>query len=278
MEATILNSKKLSSRNIEDIVSLFSESNQVDETKYVFDHDTEVYATYSGEEIINVISVFTPMRHEAELIAITKKEYRNRGYFNNLLEVVLSDLKEREIESVLLVCDNSSKDGLSVVNNSSFKYDFSEFLMEFKSDKPKHNNYRICLEEAREEDFNSLVYVNMDSFGTSKKDAENIIKENFNNDLRQLYSIKLENIIIGLIGIYKEPLRNYIYGFCIDKRNRNNGYGREALTSIITLCLEKSIDKKIVLEVQTENENALELYKSCGFKLETEFRYYRKDI
>lgn len=278
METAVLKIDKLSSQNLNDITLLFLESNRIDGSKYVFDNDTEVFATYYGEELISIISVFAPMCHEAELIGITKKEFRNRGYFNKLLKVVLSELKEKGIKSVLLVCDNSSKDGLDVVNNSSFAYDFSEFLMEFKDSKPKGCDSRVSLEEVKEGDFGRLVEVNMNSFGTSLADAENIIKENFNNDLRQLYNIKLDSIIIGLIGIYKEPLRNYIYGFCIDKPYRNKGYGRESLNSIVKLCLEKSSDKKVVLEVQTENENALELYKSCGFKLETEFRYYRKDI
>ena len=55
---------------------------------------------------------------------------------------------------------------------------------------------------------------------------------------------------------------------------RGKGYGRELLILAINKLKEFKV-KAINLQVETENKNALNLYKSCGFKENYIMDYYR---
>lgn len=262
----------------EDLLALVAECNRQDKTNYIFDLNEENLLHYQGDELVCAASIFAPKKDEAEVIFITKKEYRNQGLSANFFKDIEEEIKNRGFKSILLVCDANSDDGLKELLKSDYKYDSSEFLMELSVCKSTVDQNRISVIKAEYKDSEKLVEINMKAFGTKVNDAKNYIDENFSNDLRNLHTINLKGQIIGLIGIYSEVDRLYIHGFCILEEFRNRGFGREALNLTVDMCRDIAINKKVVLEVQTENLNALELYQSCGFDLQTEFRYYRKEI
>lgn len=275
MNSYIVKSPCLSENEIGDALALVELSNKHDDTKYIFDVNEQLYLLYYNHVLVSVASIFSPKTDEAEVVIITEKDYRKNGYYKELIQEIKTDLKKRGIKSILTVCDNNSIDGINVVGKSSFTYEFSEFLMEHNNLDFFETRADIDVVKALEKDMEKVIELNTDIFSTSRNDAENIIKENFKNPLRNLYTINLGKEIIGLIGIYAETKRLYIYGVGIILSFRNKGYGRDALNAVVAICKELSGRKKIMLEVETNNENALGLYRSCGFELQTEFRYYR---
>jgi ribosomal protein S18 acetylase RimI-like enzyme len=78
-----------------------------------------------------------------------------------------------------------------------------------------------------------------------------------------------------MIGVYQEQKRQYIYGFCIEPGYQKMGIGKAALFSVLRLCKRDYPEKMIVLEVQADNKSALSLYLKSGFKVKTEFQYFR---
>jgi ribosomal protein S18 acetylase RimI-like enzyme len=67
---------------------------------------------------------------------------------------------------------------------------------------------------------------------------------------------------------------SFISGFCVYPDKRGKGYGREILAITINEALKNKPENYIQLEVACENERALSLYKSCGFKEYTIYDYY----
>ena len=68
-----------------------------------------------------------------------------------------------------------------------------------------------------------------------------------------------------------------IYGFVVRSAYRGRGYGRQMLEETIRTIQARS-QKQIMLEVDSQNTNALGLYRSCGFKETTTYGYYNLDI
>jgi ribosomal protein S18 acetylase RimI-like enzyme len=284
----IIKETSLSSEQLSDIRDLFVLSNKHDKTSYVFDDENDFakdgdinnFLLYNEQTLLSCITVFAPKTTEAEIIAITKPEYRREGYFKSLLSELILELIKRKIYSILFVCDHNSLHGNGTVQNLGADYEYSEYLMNFTARKIINNNFdsKVRVKKAVPKDFDRLLSINIKSFGNTEEKAAEILNENFRSAQRNLYSIFFEDYVVGMIGVYSETERNYIYGFCIDVKFRARGIGRKALSSLVELTLEEDNTKDICLEVLTDNINALGLYKDIGFELLTEFKYYRKSI
>ena len=68
-----------------------------------------------------------------------------------------------------------------------------------------------------------------------------------------------------------------IYGFVVRPEQRGRGYGRQILEEAIRIIRAEG-GKEITLEVETDNVNAIGLYRSCGFLVKTTYDYYSLDI
>lgn len=115
---------------------------------------------------------------------------------------------------------------------------------------------------------------NLFSFLPLNNEKEEIWYEDYIRDSeRQYFMIQEKGSIktIGIIGLdnidYKNgrALLTIIIG---DKHYQNQGYGTDALLSIIKFAFEEMNLRKITAEVFADNNAALRLYRKCGFILE----------
>jgi ribosomal protein S18 acetylase RimI-like enzyme len=288
LSISIVKEKSLSNEQLIDIRALFDQSNGHDNTNYVFDEvsdfkkdgDINNFLLYEEETLLSYITVFAPKTTEAELIAITKPEQRRKGYLKSLLSELILELNRRKIYSILFVCDYRARDGISSIRKLNAKYEYSEYLLTYADGQSKRNikNNKICIAKASPDDAADLLSINMNAFHDDEGEATGFLEENFKNPRRNLFSILYDDKIVGMVGVYTEIERHYIYGFCVDRKFQGRGIGKYSLAYIVSKCRNENNEKEISLEVQTENKNALGLYKAVGFKLVTEFKYYRKDI
>ncbi len=68
-----------------------------------------------------------------------------------------------------------------------------------------------------------------------------------------------------------------IYAFEVRLGYRGLGYGREMLEQLIHIVRAAST-KPIMLDVETDNTNAVGLYLSCGFEVKTTYDYYELSL
>ena len=279
--------EKLTNLKISEIQELYEICNEHDGTKYCFDENSDfqrdneinTFILYKNNIIAATLNIFAPTKKEAEVTALTLPGERGNGYFKELIKCLIKELNKRKIRSILYVCDDNSIAGKEVINNHiGAKYEFSEYLMKNdKRNKIQIKNNNIKIEAANKTDLERYIEINSRAFKNEKEETAEIIKEFFTGTKRTLYGIRYNNEIVGMIGISEEENRNYIYGFCIDPNYQKKGIGKYVLSEIVKICMRNN-NKDIVLEVQTKNESALNVYKNAGFKIETEFKYYRKNI
>jgi ribosomal protein S18 acetylase RimI-like enzyme len=131
-------------------------------------------------------------------------------------------------------------------------------------------NFGITLRKAEPIDYPELINLDALCFGISKAEA----KSNQQNDAyKSTYAAELEGELIGKIGVLMEREDGYICGFGIKPEYRGRGYGRQVLSLTLKKLLSEQIST-VLLEVAVKNENALSLYKSCGFNEVTAYDYY----
>ncbi len=87
------------------------------------------------------------------------------------------------------------------------------------------------------------------------------------------YLILHNGEVIGKIKVDYNEDTAFIFGFGIMPEYRGNGYGREALKETLNLIIDKGIFIS-ELDVECNNDRALNLYKSCGFEEVSSMNYY----
>lgn len=71
--------------------------------------------------------------------------------------------------------------------------------------------------------------------------------------------------ITGYCGFYYSYTDGEITNVAVDKNHRRQGIGRRLLEEVDIICREKGLES-LTLEVRFNNEAAVELYKSMGYK------------
>jgi len=79
--------------------------------------------------------------------------------------------------------------------------------------------------------------------------------------------------VVGQVRIEVVEELGGIYGLEIYPSFRRQGYGRELLMQTIEKLLTFGI-KNVFLQVDTMNEHAFSLYRSCGFIEKNVMKYY----
>jgi len=288
LEIRTVSNAELTENQVKEVKDLYYMCNKHDETHYVYDADDEfkepgdvnTHLLYRGKDLISVVSIFAPSAAEAEIVCLTRPNARRQGHMKTLLSQVEREVRRRKIPSLLYVCDRSSDSSVGFIKKQGGDYEYSEFSLRHSQtlQKGEGNWGDLSLSLAERPDLEKLSLINSKAFGSSFMDARKILNEGFESEKRNLYNIKYQNTIIGMIGVYDETDRNYIYGFAVAPAYQRKGVGRFALQSIVNLCLNENKAKEIDLEVLVKNGRALRLYKTVGFRIITEFGYYRKGL
>ncbi len=279
----IIKERRLSNEQIKSIQELYKECNDHDGTQYVFDEDTDFQAELDvntfqlcdGSKLLSTLTIFAPTRIEAEVIALTQPDQRKHGLFTSLLQCARDEVRRRGITSLLYVCDSKSVSGMQTLSHLGARYEYSEYLMRYNSGSQKRNDdtRKIGISVATEEEKNELIRIHSAAFGEDMQVSAEIINEFFSSSRREFYCVKQNDKAIGMIGVYSELDRDYIYNFSIAHKYQKKGIGKLVLQKVVDMY--KTEDREIVLEVRAENSSALRVYEDVGFSIATEYQYYR---
>lgn len=242
-----------------------------------FDKNLECfYMAYDNNKLIGFLTTFIPTSNEAEVLAVVHPEYRQKGCFNMLFQAAKEILLCAGIKNILLVMEAKSKSGLKA-------------LKKFQGCRLEHSEYRMSYEKFDNiQKYNDLAFseVNVENkkiFSDITLDAFNDIDENDNfidtvieSEDREGYIAYNNNIPIGVFDYNYEDNDAFLYGVAIKSDYRGKGFGKQ----LISFALEEGLKKrnKVVLDVDSNNPIAFNLYKKCGFKVDFQVDYYRYKI
>lgn len=241
-------------------------------------NETNDFLCYKDNQLIGYLGLYSfgPKAKEIELTGIVHPNHRRTGVFRSLFNEAKKECSARAADRILIVTERCSSSGIEFSKSTGARYSFSEYNMKFdERTVPAYATHGITLRRADKKDHHELATIDTLCFGGDDEAAEK--EESYSEDpYRISYVIELNRKTIGKIGTIAEG-DGYIFGFAIKPEYRGRGFGRAALS----MALEKLMAQKVtpvVLEVEVINQNALSLYKSCGFKENTIYDYYKLDI
>lgn len=237
------------------------------------DSETNDLLYYEDGRLVGYLGLygFGSKPEEIEITGMVHPDYRRRGIFTKLFDHAVPMSRSRGAGRILLIAERQSVSGTSFAKNAGLIYSFSEYRLKcdaYPQPKQITEGIQLCPAEAADTAF--LQTLDEICFGST-------FPGGYERELAYIYLVELNGTAIGKIGLNYENGMGYVFGVAILPDYRGLGYGRAMLDAV----LKKHFDAQrtsVILEVATKNNNALTLYKSCGFKELTIYDYFEKKL
>jgi ribosomal protein S18 acetylase RimI-like enzyme len=247
-----------------------------------------------GEEMIGYIGICSIRCVGAgaplEVNGMVRPEYRRQGIFTKLSELAMAEWKQRNSGSMLLLSDRKSNSGQNFIKGIGAQYKHSEYEMYLREVNLQSFQRQLCgvtFRKATNADAREIARQNEIYFNNESQDVANIPDDNEMVILTEgmilpeeeekrgitTYLAEKDQHIIGKVRLELNSRIGGIYGLGVLPEHRGQGGGRAILMMAIEKLKEMNVSE-IMLQVATENANALNLYKSCGFMETSIMDYY----
>ena len=246
---------------------------------------------YDGEQLIGYIGIgsFGGAGSPPEVMGMVHPSYRRQGIFTMLNSLALAELTRRGCHSALLLCDAASEAGRRLVQSIGAVKHHTEFEMYLKGNSSSDKGWietGLVLKKASNSDAYEVARQNAIYFGdefsahagetqSAEDESQNglLLPEEEEKRGMTIYLACIDDQIIGKVHLQLINGLGGIYGLGVLPEHRGKGLGRALLLAGVEK-LKGSCAKEVMLQVVTENANALHLYQSSGFEITSAMEYF----
>ena len=240
--------------------------------------ETNDFLYYAGGQLVGYLEADSYSRKEKELTGMVHPDFRRQGIFTALFTAAKKELQQRGVQKLIFVCEHKSESGRAFLATTGAELAFAEhetWLGTFHERGRRTEG--LSMRRAYAGDIDTIV-----SFLAT--DSGNV--DGVKGWVTELMG-KPESFWFFLATLHGQPLGTVrldfmedvtgIYAFEVRLGYRGLGYGREMLEQLIHIARAAST-KPIMLDVETDNTNAVGLYLSCGFEVKTTYDYYELSL
>jgi ribosomal protein S18 acetylase RimI-like enzyme len=214
---------------------------------------------------------------DREVAGMVHPDYRSRGIFRSLLAAAKEECRQRDVKKMILVCEHSSRSGLAFVQAIKAQHEYSEYEMALGTFLERRNVHKgLRIRQANKNDLDAIVSILATDSGNVVS-VSHWVAELFEDPSSRFYLASLDEKPLGCLRLDFMSDQVGIYAFEVRLGYRGLGYGRQILEEAIRTIRSQS-QKRIMLDVETDNTNAIGLYLSCGFEIKTTYDYYNLNI
>lgn len=244
------------------------------------------FCYYLNDQLVGYIGIGSFGGSTPEVNGMVHPEFRRRGIFTKLFDLVKEEWTKRDSKEMLLLSDEASVSGKAFIDTLEADYEHTEYEMFFNDGHElKYNDFVVSLRKATNDDAKEISYQNSvyfnDAFNLENDEDEvpeyqdkQIMPEDEEKRGMTTFLAVVDNKIIGKTNLQVNDTLGGIYGLGVLPEARKKGYGRQILTLSVKKLKEMSC-KNVMLQVSAQNKHALELYKSCGFQETSTMEYYQ---
>jgi ribosomal protein S18 acetylase RimI-like enzyme len=191
-----------------------------------------------------------------------------------LLDAAITDLHEQGIREIVVVSDRLSASGIAFANAVGATYDYSEYRLERTAGDAESSGLpvRITVRDATAEDRDLLVSILARAFEDPEEQVRPNVDAGLAETTRRFVVAHLDGLPVGVVRVGEWGGIGDITALAIVPEQQGKGFGRELLQWAVQ-DLNAAGFSKMALEVESENANALGLYRSCGFEVTNEYVY-----
>lgn len=279
----IISTNVLNEKQISEIEKLQSKCYLLDGLKnkaYLsneINFDKELPCFFLGFEegvLVSFLTIFAPMVEEAEIIAFTDPNYRKKGYFTSLFNEAGRTMRDYKIISVLFQIEPSSKSGADVLEKFiNAKLVRSEYTLSSSGNNINIGSPSLILEKANLKNKKILLEITGKVFNILPQDSENFINNAIESEDRDAYIAYLDSIPVGTFNLNFIGDSSFLYGVGIIPYYQGNGYGKELLGRALDISFKRA--NRVILDVDSDNPPAYNLYMNNGFIVDFQVDYYK---
>jgi ribosomal protein S18 acetylase RimI-like enzyme len=214
---------------------------------------------------------------EAEMTGMVHPAHRRRGIATALVAAARAECRRRGTARLLLVCERASPTGRAFATALGTRFSFAEYHLEL--DATIHQTAPtgdVQLRQAARADIPRLAefQVRVAESEEAPEAAEAQMTRRFDDPGSRYYFALVQGEPVGQLGVLLEEDQIYIRGVGVLPEYRRRGYGRQMLAATVG-ALQAEGHTHFSLDVATENDRALDLYRSCGFHETNVYEYYK---
>ncbi|MEK3836733.1 GNAT family N-acetyltransferase [Paenibacillus sp. FSL R7-0128] len=234
--------------------------------------------TYEKDVLTGFIGLYG-ISGDLEVCGMVRPGYRRRGIFSALWKQAETIIRQEKVKTLLLNTPAASASGNAYLKTLPLAFSHSEFQMKWdgkgskvRASEASSASGNVMLRPARPEETPLLIAFDCDGFQMTEEDAAEMYVQHEQEGSQEHIIIELSGQPAGKMRLWSEDNETWIYGFVVDKKLRGLGIGRSALQQ--TIEREQRNYNGVNLEVALDNPNALRLYESCGFVVQSQQDYY----
>jgi ribosomal protein S18 acetylase RimI-like enzyme len=217
-----------------------------------------------------------PEDPEPEGCLMVDPDERRRGIGRALLQAMRSEAARRGLARFLLVADQAATSVPGFLAAVGARHEFSEYQMTLDPERIDRSRPRIGalhLRPASAADRDSLVRLRMAALGDDEDRVQAHVDDGLSQPNRRYLIALLDGEPVGMLrtGVWGDGAD--ITSFGVVPEQRGKGYGRQILLDAVDLLRTEGWER-ILIEVATDNANALGLYESCGFRAMRTYGYF----
>ena len=220
--------------------------------------DAEDVLWWDGERLLGFLGIYAHGAPALELAGMVDPAARRRGIGAALLDAGLGLCRQREHDSVLLVVPRTSVAGRALALRRGGSLEHSEHALQLLGEPAEvPADPAITVRAASPADSQALREILRLAFGWEPPEAAG-------QDPNALV-VERDGRPIGTARLHREADGAGIYGFAIHPDLQGRGIGRDVLHRLCRTALADGATT-VHLEVATDNDRALNLYTSIGFR------------
>lgn len=239
------------------------------------------FLLYQDEVLISLLSAFAPTTTQIEFGGYTLPKARRKGCFSTLLDVAAEEARKYHYQHQLLITDRSCKPGQAFVRQLGASYSNTEYQLIWHPSTPLASSPGLPsleLAEATLTELESLTALSQTIFGGTTDEARRILETTFTSPHLTQYVARLDGQTIGMVAINFEQTTAWIIGLGLQPGFQGKGFGKCILLQTLELLRDNPRAKAIMIEVDSTNETALNLYQKTGFVIQMGQDYFRMAI
>jgi ribosomal protein S18 acetylase RimI-like enzyme len=240
----------------------------------------DLFLFYRANQLIACLLLDRYHSDVKEITGMVHPAFRRQGIFHRLLAAAREECLSRGIRRLLFPCETTSESGRAFLLSIGAGREFAEHRMLLREFRPRFQcDDRLVFREALRDDTNELALILAADYDDSKERARQNVLLAWERPNQRVYIATYggEDVgcaePVGTLRVEETPTELGIYGFFVRPEYRGRGHGRQLLEEAIATMREHS-SKPIMLEVDTNNFTALNLYRSLGFVIERTYEYY----
>ncbi|MBE4909876.1 GNAT family N-acetyltransferase [Bacillus luteolus] len=237
-------------------------------------YNNSFLTVYDDEELIGVLGFDADLEsNSAEVWGPFVKEDK-WDIVTSLWEKMI-ELIPDEINSISMFPNKENRKVLQLANDLSFNRHSDQTILNFNRERTKELE-EVSIIELTEDYYLELVQLHDNSFPNTYYSGQQIV--NRLNDYRKVFIIVNDGQLCGYIYVEAEPSYGEasIEFFTVRESERGKGIGRILLTVALKWLFTIDSINSITLCVNSDNQNAINLYKKVGFQLIHELCFFTK--